>query len=103
MAQIYDVPRKLSIQWVEEDGILPLLDGLDEMEETARPACIAAINTYHREHLAPLVVCSRTTEYEAAASRHRLALQGAVVVQPLTHEDVDAYLVRAGQTPRRLA
>ncbi len=97
LAQIYDVPRKLSVQWVEEDHVLPLLDGLDEMEETARSACIAAINTYHRDHLAQLVVCSRTNEYEAAASRQRLALQGAVIVQPLTHSDVDAYLQRAGQ------
>jgi serine/threonine protein kinase/DNA polymerase III delta prime subunit len=96
MSQIYDVPHKLSLQWVEEDSVLPLLDGLDEMEEAARSACVAAINTYHRDYLAPLVVCSRTTEYEAAVSRQRLALQGAVVVQPLTHEAVDAYLVKAG-------
>jgi hypothetical protein len=102
LAQIYDVPRTLSVQWLQEDGILPLLDGLDEMEETARAACIAAINTYHGDHLAPLVVCSRTTEYEAAASHHRLALQGAVVVQSLTHEHVDAYLVRAGESLRAL-
>jgi len=66
------------------------------MEETVRAACIAAINTYHGDHLSPLVVCSRTTEYEAAASRHRLALQGAVIVQPLTQEHVEAYLVQAG-------
>jgi serine/threonine protein kinase len=97
LSQIYDVPRRLSTQWAQEDGILPLLDGLDEMEEAARSACITAINTYHHDHLAPLVVCSRTTEYEAAASHHRLALQGAVIVQPLTHEDVDAYLAKAGQ------
>ncbi len=97
VAEIYDVPRGLSMRWVQENGILPLLDGLDEMEEKARSDCITAINAYHRDHLAKLVVCSRTTEYEAAASHRRLALQGAVVVQPLTHEDVDAYLVRAGQ------
>ncbi len=97
LAQIYDVPHMLSVQWVQEGGILPLLDGLDEMEETARAACIMAINTYHRDHLAELVVCSRTTEYEAAALHHCLTLQGAVMVQPLTHEDVDAYLVRAGK------
>src|SRR5437763_16446870 len=98
MSEIYDVPRKLSGEWVQEGHILPLLDGLDEMEETARAACIAVINAYHRDHMAALVVCSRTTEYEAATEEHsRLALQGAVVVQPLTHSDVDAYLVRAGQ------
>src|SRR5262249_41186481 len=36
-------------------------------------------------------------EYEAASRDHRLALQGAVVVQPLTYEEVDAALVQAGQ------
>ena len=97
LAQIYDIPRKLCVHWVQQDAILPLLDGFDEMEETVRPACIAAINTYHREHMAKLVICSRTTEYEAAASRQRLALQGAVVVQPLTYEDVDTYLAHIGQ------
>jgi serine/threonine protein kinase len=108
MSEIYDVPRKLSIEWVQAGRILPLLDGLDEMEETARSACIAAINVYHRDHMAALVVCSRTTEYAAATGEHsRLALQGAVVVQPLTHSDVDAYLERAdegrGQAPPLLA
>ena len=68
------MPRKLSEQWVREDGILPLLDGLDEMEETARSAGIAAINVYYHDHPVPLVVCSRTIEYEAAALRQRLAL-----------------------------
>jgi hypothetical protein len=97
MSEIYDVPRPVSVQWVQEGSILPLLDGLDEMEETARAACIAAINTYHHGHMLPLVVCSRTVEYEAASKHHRLALQGAVVVQPLTHEEVDASLVQAGQ------
>ncbi len=97
MSEIYDVPRRVSGEWVREERILPLLDGLDEMEETARPACIAAINTYHRDHLAKLVVCSRITEYEAAVENHRLALQGAVVVQPLTHEHMDAYLGRTGK------
>ena len=97
LTQIYDVPRKLSGEWVQQGHILPLLDGLDEMEETARASCIAAINTYQRYHMAPLVVCSRTTEYEAVTSHSRLTLQGAVVVQPLTHSDVDAYLERAGQ------
>lgn len=36
------------------------------MEEDARPDCTAAINTYHREHLRPLVICSRTSEIDWA-------------------------------------
>lgn len=96
ISQIYNLPRKLSQQWVREQRFLPLLDGLDEMEETALPACIAAINTYHREHPGPLVVCSRATEYAVAAERQRLALQNAVVVQPLSLDQVNVVLTAAG-------
>lgn len=92
LSQTYDVPRKLSERWVNEGRLLPLLDGLDEMEEAARSACIAAINTYHRTYLAPLVVCSRQAEYEGAAPRERLALQSAVIVQPLTSAQIEGYL-----------
>jgi hypothetical protein len=82
---------------VQEEQLLPLLDGLDEVEEAARPACIAAINAYHHAHPGPLVVCSRRVEYEEAAKYHRLSLQSAVVVQPLSHEHVDTYLAQAGK------
>jgi DNA polymerase III delta prime subunit len=94
---IYDVPRRLSQQWIQAELILPLLDGLDEMQASARTACIAAINTYHREHLRPLVVCSRTDEYETAATRERLTLHTAVVVQPLSREQVDTHLANLGK------
>lgn len=99
LTQIYDIPRQVSEQWVQEDAILPLLDGLDEMDEAARPACINAINIYHRIHLGtPLVICSRTAEYNVAAQRQRLALQRAVIAQPLTSQQVDVSLLQAGKT-----
>ena len=94
---MYGVPRRFSRHWVQEERFLLLLDGLDEMEETARTACIAAINTYHHDHLHALVVCSRTEEYAQAAASEQLALQQAVVVQELTLVQLDAYLVQAGK------
>jgi NACHT domain len=94
---LYGVPRSLSQQWIQAELLLPLLDGLDEMEEAARPACIAAINTYHREHLRPLVVCSRTDEYNTAAMHEQLALHNAVVVQPLLREHAKTYLATMGK------
>ena len=90
----YQVPRKVGKLWVQNGQILPLLDGLDEAATSARSSCIEAINTYRRDHLVPLVVCSRTTEY--LSQQHRLVLQNAVVVQPLTIEQVDDYLEAAG-------
>ena len=95
-AHIYDVPKKLSQHWVEHQQILPLLDGFDEMEETARPACIAVLNSYHSQHLTPLIVCSSQSAYDLAATQERLALQSAVVVQPLTDEHIETSLCTAG-------
>lgn len=97
LSLIYDVPRQISREWVDQEQVLRLLDGLDEVEESARAACIAAINAYHREHLLPLVVCSRVVEYESAAVSERLALHSAVVVQPLTPEQIDLALVQASK------
>jgi len=97
VAQLYDIPEQLALRWVQEEQLLPLLDGLDEMEEVARPACIVAINAYHHAHPGPLVVCSRKAEYEEAARHHRLTLQSAVVVQPLSLEQMDTYLAQAGK------
>jgi NACHT domain len=97
LALLYDVPRVLSQHWIAAGQVLPLLDGLDEVEESARASCIAAINTYHRNHLRPLVVCSRTAEYETASLGERLALHAAMAVQPLSREEVDAHLEQLGQ------
>jgi hypothetical protein len=98
VAQFYAIPQALALHWIDEDQLLLLLDGLDEMEENARPACIAAINAFHRDHLRlPLVVCSRQAEYEEATRHQRLTLQNAVVVQPLTHEHVQTYLAQPGK------
>lgn len=93
---LYDVPEQICRGWVQTDQILPLLDGLDEVPGEARLACIQAIGTYRKEHLVYLVVCSRQAEYEGIERSHRLDLHNAVVVQPLTPEQVESYLQQAG-------
>ncbi len=91
----YQVPRKLAQALLSTDQILPLLDGLDEVAPTARTACIEAINTSRKEHgLHPLVVCSRQADY--LAQNARVLVRRAVTIQPLTQEQVDAYLAQGG-------
>jgi eukaryotic-like serine/threonine-protein kinase len=91
----YDVPRKIAQAWVTADQILPLLDGLDEVAAEHRAACVEAINVFRQEHgLLPLAVCSRVADYDALGTQ--LRLQGALVVQPLTREQVESYLTQAG-------
>lgn len=95
--QVYQVPRGLARQWVHDQQIIPLLDGLDEMEEKARPHCIKEINRYHQEHLHPLVVCSRSAEYTVASQSEKFALQRAVVVQLLTSRQIETTLNKGGK------
>jgi DNA polymerase III delta prime subunit len=91
----YDVPRKVGQAWIDHDQMLPLLDGLDEVRQDARDACVAAINAYRQEHgMVGMVVCSRVADYAALTAK--LKLRGAIMVQPLTDEQIDSYLAQAG-------
>jgi len=92
----YQVPRRIGRRWVSDDQLLPLLDGLDEVTPVYQPACVEAINIYRQEHgLVPLVVCSRRSDYFAQTAR--VLLDCAVVVQPLTAEQIDDYLLSGGE------
>ncbi|MDQ2995512.1 MAG: NACHT domain-containing protein [Chloroflexota bacterium] len=91
----YDVPRRIARGWADADALLPLLDGLDEVDPVHREACVEAINMYRQEHgIVPLAVSSRTADYEALSKK--LRLRGAIIVQPLTTKQIDAYLEQTG-------
>ncbi len=91
----YQVPKRLATGWLDAGRLVLLLDGLDEVREALRPACVAAINAFALEHMpAGLAVTCRVTEYSAL--RERLRLRSAICLQPLTPGQVDAYFERAG-------
>jgi predicted NACHT family NTPase len=46
----YNIPRKVAQLWVEEEALVLLLDGLDEVSLSRREACLKAINTFHQSH-----------------------------------------------------
>jgi serine/threonine protein kinase len=90
----YIIPKRIARDWVQNDALLLLLDGLDEVTLASREACVQALNAFRGEHLVSMAVCSRVADYEALTSR--LKLQGAVVLQGLSDPQVEAYLTRAG-------
>ncbi len=91
----YDVPRAIAKEWVLTDLVLPLLDGLDEVKAEHRAACVEAINAFRKSHgFLPLAITSRTADYEGLSDR--LRLQGAILVRPLTPEQVNTYLAGLG-------
>lgn len=92
----YQVPLKLAQMWVEQDAILPLLDGLDEVSDRAREECVISINAYRQQHgLLPMVVCCRSEDYMQLSVK--LVLGDAVVLEALSSEQIDAYLVTQGE------
>ena len=93
----YEVPLLLGREWIVTNQILPLLDGLDEVREEQRAACVEAINVYRRAHTTPMVVCCRQADYDALGHTARLRLHNAIAVEPLTALQIDDYLARAGE------
>ena len=94
---IYYVPKKTTPTWVNENRMLLLLDGLDEVKQTSRAKCVEVINQFRTGHgLTSLVVCTRIKEY--SATNTKLSLEGAITLQPLTSKQVNAYFDKFGKS-----
>ncbi len=92
----YQVPRQIGQAWVEQDELLLLLDGLDEVDAAAREECINTLNSYRETHgLVPLVICCRKAEY--LSQKTSILLHSAIIVQALTPQQIDAYLNSGGE------
>lgn len=92
----YSLSKRFAQQWLKENIVLPLLDGLDEVAEPQRAGCVATINSFMQEHGAEgIVVCSRIADYQAIGAR--LSLDVAVQVQPLDDAQIAQYLDWVGE------
>jgi adenylate kinase family enzyme len=92
----YGVPKELGKNWVKNQQLLLLLDGLDEVKADRREACVEAINQFMQKHgQTEMVVCSRIADYEVLSNR--LHLRGAIYIRSLTPEQVNQYLDAAGE------
>ncbi|MEB3831069.1 CHAT domain-containing protein [Phormidium sp. CCY1219] len=88
----YDIKPKLGKQWLKTGQLLPLLDGLDELESGRQEPGVRAINQFlHGEMRSPaLVVCSRREAYER--SDIQLHLNASICLHPLNHSQIKDYL-----------
>jgi hypothetical protein len=101
---LYDEPRASARALIDEDRILLLLDGLDEVAAEYREACVHAINAFHKERgFVPIVVCCRSDEYASLSQKSvKLQLQGAVEVQLLSPDRLERYIRGSGEAFRGL-
>ena len=93
---VYYVPKRTAPKWVNENRMLLLLDGLDEVKQESRAKCVDIINQFRNEQgLTSLVICSRIREYQEV--NQKLAFVGAITLQPLTPIQVNAYFDKFGK------
>jgi len=96
LASLYMINKQVINSWIDNDQLVLLLDGLDEVKKEHQGDCINAINSFHQKHgLSPIVVCSRTAEYNAI--NQKLNFRGAVSLQPLTPSQIFTYIEKAGK------
>jgi Cdc6-like AAA superfamily ATPase len=92
----YQVSKTLARKWIEEQQLLLLLDGLDEVKSDRREACVRAINQFLQERgQTEMVICSRIRDYEVLSSR--LQLRGAIYIQTLNPVQINQYLDSLGE------
>ncbi|MBD2080758.1 NACHT domain-containing protein [Leptolyngbya sp. FACHB-17] len=94
----YGLGRDIGVQWLKEFKLLPLLDGLDELDSQRQLPCIHAINEFISGESAPsyLVVGSRFEEYERLNAP--LQLNGAICLRELIDRQIQNYLASANRS-----
>lgn len=90
----YQIPKKISELWIQEQKLLLLLDGLDEVQSYHRESCVESLNEFIQECGAEVVVCSRTEDYKKLSQR--LQFQGAIEICPLDPLQVEDFLNQGG-------
>jgi len=109
----YGVQKDIGAKWVSDAKLLPMLDGLDELESVRQEPCVQKINKFLQNvsRSQRLVVCSRQEEYERVVRRplnqeseetstiqdRRLHLNGAISLQSFTDKQIHTYLERLDQ------
>jgi len=79
----------IAAELVKSGRILPVLDGFDELTGRLRRTALASLNITDT----PLILTSRLSEYsEAVDSARALSRAAAIVLAPLTTEDLSSYL-----------
>lgn len=92
----YKFPKALSKQWIEQEELILLLDGLDEVKAEYRNDCVKALNKFLNKHgITETVVCCRVQDYEVLSEQ--LSLRNAICIQPLSSEYINWYLDDIGE------
>ncbi|SEG81719.1 NACHT domain-containing protein [Thermomonospora echinospora] len=101
ITEVYGMRRSAAAALVDQRRIVPILDGLDEMDGGSGPLrrevrALDQINRYHGlQGSTPLVLTCRTQTYEHLSRDHGTLTDSAVAsIEELTADQIRAYLER---------
>jgi predicted NACHT family NTPase len=115
LKEIYNVPKAIAQHWLEQDQLIPLLDGLDELaarreegvDRDRQILCTVAINDFALSNTKQkLVVCCRQQDYDEGSRQGRVTLDklnGAVRLQALSDAQIEKYFADLKRPPPNLA
>lgn len=89
----YGVRQDIGQKWLENEIILPFLDGLDELASERQEKCVQRLNEFLKPEnwFGACVVCSRTEEYQVYSSR--LNLNSSITLQSLSQKQIQDYVL----------
>lgn len=91
LEQQYSLAPARGRRFIEDQKLLLLLDGLDEVRSNLRNLCIRQINQFLRTYQhTECIICSRLTEYDTASEA--LQLEASLKLEPLTPNQAIEYL-----------
>ncbi|NJO76341.1 MAG: NACHT domain-containing protein, partial [Leptolyngbyaceae cyanobacterium RM1_406_9] len=93
----YRIRKELAQQWIQENQLLPLLDGLDEVAPQHQRACATALNAWliedSEQRPCGVLICCRREEFEQVVQQP-LSLYGAIYLQALAPEQIENYFAQ---------
>jgi eukaryotic-like serine/threonine-protein kinase len=90
----YGISADYTRKWIQNGQLLLLLDGLDQVIPERREDCVRAINEFLGLYGGNrIAITCRSEEY--ALLQVRLKLQGAILLEPLTRQQVEDYFLAA--------
>jgi hypothetical protein len=84
----YQIDESVVRFWLENHGIVLLLDGLDEVADKSQASCLNAMVEFRKQHGSTrLILCCRTSNF-INASKSRREFNEVLEIQPPTKDEV---------------
>jgi hypothetical protein len=100
LKQLYNIDHATALQWLRNEKLLLLFDGLNEVGFGPQTRCIESLNQFLQTSAYPhCIVCCRLEEYEQGQKK-LTELNGAIYLQPLSDDQIQAYLDHSSHSLR---